>query len=64
MIVYVKADIDTCPNGEIKDFTGIDFPYEMPKNPEIHICNAHESIATSVDTIISYLCQHGYLNAL
>lgn len=50
-------------NGEIKDFTGIDSPYEIPKSPEIHICNAHEAIATSINTIIDYLSQHGYLSA-
>jgi adenylylsulfate kinase len=45
--VYCKAALDTCEsrdpkglykkarNGEIKQFTGIDAPYEQPENPEI-----------------------------
>ncbi len=24
-------------NGELKDFTGVDAPYEAPENPEIHL---------------------------
>lgn len=47
MEVYVKADIETCKQrdpkklyekamkGEIKSFTGIDSPYEIPKNPDL-----------------------------
>ena len=45
--VYMKADIETCRQrdpkklyekalrGEIKSFTGIDSPYEVPKNPDL-----------------------------
>lgn len=47
MEVYVKADVETCKQrdpkklyekalkGEIKSFTGIDSPYEVPKNPDL-----------------------------
>ena len=34
-------------NGEIKGFTGVDAPYEKPKNPEIELRN--NSIQESVD---------------
>ena len=30
--LYVKAD-----KGEIRNFTGIDAPYEVPENPEVHL---------------------------
>ncbi|MBV9655655.1 MAG: adenylyl-sulfate kinase, partial [Acetobacteraceae bacterium] len=30
--LYVKAD-----RGEIRNFTGIDAPYEVPENPEVHL---------------------------
>ncbi|MBV8400311.1 MAG: adenylyl-sulfate kinase, partial [Acetobacteraceae bacterium] len=30
--LYAKADL-----GQIKNFTGIDAPYEAPQDPEIHI---------------------------
>ncbi len=45
--VYVKASVETCASrdpknlykkayaGEIKNFTGIDSPYEIPENPDI-----------------------------
>lgn len=42
-------------NGEIKDFTGIDAPYEVPKSPEILIKTDRESIDECVKKIINYL---------
>ena len=35
-------------NGEIKNFTGIDSPYEPPENPEIHIVNNSITLHTLV----------------
>jgi len=40
-------------NGEIKNFTGIDSPYEAPLNPNITIQT--DSIEEAVDKIINYL---------
>lgn len=40
-------------NGEIKNFTGIDSPYEKPKNPHIHIIK--EDFNENVDTILRFL---------
>lgn len=40
-------------NNEIKNFTGIDSPYEKPKNPEIHIIEF--DIDKNVDNILKYL---------
>jgi adenylylsulfate kinase len=48
-------------NGEIKHFTGIDDPYEVPENPEIVIDSSQLSIAESVDKIIAYLEKHDLL---
>lgn len=65
--VYVKCSIDECEkrdpknlykrarNGEIKNFTGIDSPYEAPISPEITIDTSVLSIEESVKTIIDYL---------
>ena len=39
--------------GEIKNFTGIDSPYEIPKNPDIIIKTS--SIDDAVNTIVEYL---------
>ena len=49
-------------NGEIKNFTGINSPYEKPINPEIHIDTTKFDIISSVNLIIDYLKNKGYLN--
>jgi adenylylsulfate kinase len=41
--------------GEIKNFTGIDSPYEKPINPDIYINTSKENIKISVQKIINYL---------
>ncbi len=48
-------------SGEIKNFTGIDSPYEAPENPEIHINNPAQSPEESASQIIDYLKQKQYL---
>ncbi|CAM2805570.1 adenylyl-sulfate kinase [Helicobacter burdigaliensis] len=42
-------------NGEIKNFTGIDSPYETPENPEIHIISA--DLEENVDMILRLLSE-------
>jgi adenylylsulfate kinase len=49
--------------GEIKNFTGIDSPYEKPLEPQIHIQTEKIDIKTSVDKIINYLTIKGYIDA-
>jgi adenylylsulfate kinase len=41
--------------GEIKNFTGIDDPYEAPENPEIHLHTDVMSLEEEVTIIIDYL---------
>ncbi|MBU8879976.1 adenylyl-sulfate kinase [Bacillus sp. FJAT-29790] len=65
--VYIKCPLLECENrdpkglykkarkGEIKNFTGIDQPYEAPKNPEIIIDTNKLSIDDSVEILLSYL---------
>lgn len=65
--VYVKSDLETCelrdPKGlykkarlgQIKNFTGIDSPYEEPENPELIIETDKLTIEESVDKIINFL---------
>jgi adenylylsulfate kinase len=48
--------------GEIKNFTGIDSPYENPDNPEIHIIEYKEDIKESLDKILRYLVKNGYID--
>jgi len=48
--LYAKARA-----GEIKDFTGIDAPYESPRQAEIHLQTDHLSLQQEVDIILQYL---------
>ncbi len=41
--------------GEIKNFTGIDDPYEAPVEPEIHLQTAEMTVEDEVDLIVRYL---------
>ena len=47
--------------GEIKDFTGIDSPYEAPETPELTIQTGSLSVEEAVETILSYLTDHNII---
>ena len=47
--------------GEIKNFTGIDDPYEPPLNPEIHIRTDEMTLEQEVAVIIDYLLENGII---
>lgn len=47
--------------GEIKNFTGIDSPYERPEAPDIHLNAATETPAAMAERIYAYLVAHGYV---
>ena len=71
--VYVKCSIDVCrqrdvkglyklvDEGKIKNFTGVDDPYEEPEQPELVIETDKETVQKSVDRIFSKLVELGYL---
>ena len=73
--IYVDVSLDVCEKrdpkgfykkaraGEINNFTGISSPYEKPINPEINIQNDKIDIEESIDKIILYLKEKGYLDA-
>src|ERR687885_592465 len=73
MEVYVNAPLEICESrdvkglyalarsGEIKNFTGIDDPYEEPLNPEVICYTAKESIEESVGKVIAELERYGYI---
>ncbi|MBS1516799.1 MAG: adenylyl-sulfate kinase [Bacteroidetes bacterium] len=62
--IFVKCPIDKCEerdvkglykkarNGEIKNFTGIDSPYEEPENPEITVDTGLHTPEESTDIIM------------
>lgn len=72
--IFVDASLSTCEkrdpkglykkarNGEIKNFTGLDSPYEKPINPELHLKNDERSIDENVEIVIDYLKMNGYLD--
>ena len=47
--------------GQIKNFTGIDDPYQTPENPEIHLRTDRMTLEQEVEIIISYLQQKGII---
>jgi bifunctional enzyme CysN/CysC len=49
--------------GELKNFTGIDSPYERPEAPEITIQNSHASAEEGANRIIDELRRRGILEA-
>ena len=65
--IYVKADVATCESrdpkglykkargGKIKDFTGIDSPYEPPVNPDLVVNTQGNDVETCVEQIIRYI---------
>ena len=44
-------------SGQIKHFTGIDSPYEIPSHPELRLDTSTMSVETCVDTLIAYLLE-------
>jgi adenylyl-sulfate kinase len=71
--VYVKCSVEECEKrdvkgmykkareGIIKDFTGVDDPYEEPPNPEIVLESDKETVDESVQNVMDYLEQRGFL---
>jgi adenylylsulfate kinase len=47
--------------GEIKNFTGIDDPYEAPKSPEIHLHTDKTTLEQEVQIILDHLTENGFI---
>jgi len=41
--------------GELKNFTGVDDPYEEPLNPDLHLLTGEESVEYSITRVTKYL---------
>ncbi|MGQ7793020.1 sulfate adenylyltransferase subunit CysN [Faunimonas sp. B44] len=54
--LYARADA-----GEIKNFTGIDSPYEAPEAPEVHLSTVDETPEALADRIVAFLEAEGRL---
>jgi adenylylsulfate kinase len=71
--VYCRCPIEMCIKrdvkglykkalaGEIKNYTGIDDPYEEPRNPEIILDTDRETAEESAEKVIRKLEELGYL---
>ena len=71
--VYVKAQLESLIErdvkgmykkaiaGEIKNFTGVDDPYEPPEKPEVIVDTDRETVEESTDKIIRTLEMLGYI---
>lgn len=71
--IYIKCPLGICEQrdpkglysrarkGEIKQFTGIDSPYEEPREPEMTIDTSKSSVDEAVEKIIYYLYNRSYL---
>lgn len=47
--------------GDLQDFTGIDSPYETPRNPELTLTTVHKTPEACAGEIESYLREKGFL---
>jgi sulfate adenylyltransferase len=71
--IFVEASVETCAardtkglyekakQGLIKNFTGIDDPYEIPENPELIAKTEASTPEALVEEIIAYLKERGVL---
>ena len=65
--VYLSANIAVCEkrdpkglykkarSGEIKEFTGIDSPYEIPKNPSINLNTGKQTVEESTEELFNFI---------
>jgi adenylylsulfate kinase len=58
---YVKGLYAMARSGEVKSFTGIDYPYEEPLNPDIVCFTLEESIDESSAKITAFLEEKNYI---
>jgi len=72
--VFVECPLEVCEerdpkglykrarSGEIKEFTGISAPYELPLEPEIVIQTHKAPVEECVDTIVAFLRERGFVS--
>ena len=72
--IYINTPLEICEkrdvkglykkarNGEIKGFTGIDSPYEAPKNADLEVRTADQSVEESIEVVCNYILKESHLN--
>jgi sulfate adenylyltransferase len=75
LVVYVATPLEVAESrdrkglyararaGAIKDFTGIDSPYETPAHPDLVIDTSHQSIDDCVSEVLGLLASRGCLTS-
>ena len=73
ILVFIDTPLEVCEErdpkglyakarrGEIKNFTGLDDPYEPPNNPEIVLKTTDRSPAECMGQVLEFLTQTGHL---
>ena len=73
--VFVSADLSVCEerdpkglykkarSGEIKNFTGIDAPYEEPVNPDLIIKTDKYTIEECANQVVGYMLEKNFIKA-
>jgi adenylylsulfate kinase len=71
--IYCNASLDVCEErdvkglykraraGEVKEFTGISSPYEIPEKPELEVNTGQQSLDACVMDVINLLQERGVL---
>jgi adenylylsulfate kinase len=71
--IYVKAPVEVCAGrdtkglyakamaGELKEFTGVNDPYEAPENPDLVLESDSNTPEQLADMVIDWMEQNGYL---
>ena len=71
--IYCDADIDICESrdvkgfykkardGEIKNYTGIGSPYEVPSRPELVVDTGNKTLSDCVESVIDLMLMRSLL---
>ena len=71
--VYVNAPLEVCEQrdpkglyrqaraGKLRNFTGIDDPYEPPLHPELELASSSESVTSLATRVVDYLASSGHI---
>jgi len=71
--VYVKVSLEEAMRrdpkglykrafaGEVKNFTGVDDPYEEPEAPDLVLVNEGVSVEANVERLLEFLASRGVL---
>lgn len=72
--VYCNSSLEICEkrdvkglykrarNGEIKNYTGIDSPYEAPDKPELTVDTERQSVEDSVNALLAFLATRDFID--